>query len=124
VSLAEDKKKLAHIVSSLSESQRATLLEFAEFLLSRTPVPASRPDQDKTLQKPEPIPRPEQETVINAIKRLSKTYTMLDKAKLLNHTSSLMSQHIMQGRAAAEVIDELEKVFAEYYQAYVETIQE
>ncbi len=123
MSLAEDKKKLARIVSSLSAPQRATLLEFAEFLLSRTGS-VKQPGQTVPVQEPEPIPRPEKETVINAIKRLSKTYTMLDKAKLLNHTSSLMSQHIIHGRAAAEVIDELEKVFAEYYQAYVETIRE
>ena len=41
---------------------------------------------------------------------------MLDKAELLNETSVLMTQHIMQGRPADEVIDELEHVFLNHYQ--------
>jgi hypothetical protein len=44
---------------------------------------------------------------------------MLDKAKMLNETSALMAQHIMQGRDAEEVIDELEQVFATHYERLV-----
>jgi hypothetical protein len=49
------------------------------------------------------------------MKRLSATYHMLDKSKLLNETSALMAQHVMQGRPAHEVIDELEVVFELHY---------
>jgi hypothetical protein len=45
---------------------------------------------------------------------------MLDKAKLLNETSALMAQHVMQGRPAEEVIDELEIVFEMHYRRYAD----
>ena len=54
--------------------------------------------------------------MVVAIKRLRATYPMLDPAKLLNETHDLMTQHVMQGRKAAEVIDELEVLFRRYYE--------
>jgi hypothetical protein len=50
-----------------------------------------------------------------AIKRLTRTYPMLDRRKLIGRTSQLMAEHALQGRAAVEVIDELEMVFERYY---------
>jgi hypothetical protein len=61
--------------------------------------------------------------VVKAIKRLSESYFMLDKDHMINETSALMAQHIMQGRAAAEVIDELEAVFSRHYQKRLEEQQ-
>ncbi len=97
----------------LSDTQRETLLAFAEFLVSQSsrapvePVPPAEPHK---------FPRPDQESVIAAIKRLNKTYFMLeDRAGLLNETSVLMTQHVMQGRDISDVIDELETVFARFY---------
>ena len=43
---------------------------------------------------------------------------MLDKAKMLHESSTLMTQHVMQGRAAADVIDDLEAVFRRYYEEF------
>ena len=86
---------------ALAEREQQTLLDFAEFLAQRGAAPAE-------LSEPRVIPRPKRESVVKAIKRLSETYPMLDKAEMLNQTSVLMGQHIMHGRAAAEVIDELE----------------
>jgi hypothetical protein len=40
---------------------------------------------------------------------------MLDKTKMLGVTSDLVTQHIVQGRDAAEVIDELERLFEAHY---------
>jgi len=66
--------------------------------------------------QPRYTPRPEQESVVAAIKRLNATYFMLeDHAGLLNEASVLMTQHVMQGRDINEVIDELETVFARFY---------
>ena len=56
-----------------------------------------------------------QESVVQAVKRLSETYPMLDKGKMLGETADLVAQHIVQGRDAAEVIDELERVFRRFY---------
>jgi hypothetical protein len=98
------------IFEALPEAERKTLLDLAEFLHARAePEP-------RELASPEPIPRPRVETVIKAVKRLSATYPMIDKSQVLNETSALMGQHIMQGRTAADVIDELEKLFRERYQ--------
>jgi hypothetical protein len=43
---------------------------------------------------------------------------MLERGDLLHEASSLMSAHVLQGRAAAQVIDELEDLFARHYAAY------
>ncbi len=103
-------RHLLELFEALPEAERKTLLDLAEFLHARAEP------QPRELGSPEAIPRPPVETVIKAIKRLSATYPMIDKSEMLNETSALMSQHIMQGRAAADVIDELEKLFREHYQ--------
>lgn len=115
VRLPPDQRSLLDSYLALAESDRSTLLAFAEFLVSRPgrsmPEPAV-PAQPTVLN---PIPRPSSETVIGAIKRLSETYPMIDRKELLTESSSLMSAHIMQGRAASAVIDELEALFALHY---------
>ncbi len=102
-------KRISKLARQLPTAEQATLLAFAEFLHTRSALEAPPPPR---LQ---PIPRPEQESVIAAIKRLSQTYPMLDKATLFNDTSQLMTQHVMQGRPAKEVIDDLEKLFQQHY---------
>lgn len=116
--MSTDRKRLLELFARLSEAQRRTLLEFAEFLAARSaeespeePGEASRPP----VPEPEPIPRPDEETVVAAIRRLSRSYHMLDKKDVLHQASALMAQHIMQGRDAVEVIDELEVVFRRHY---------
>lgn len=42
---------------------------------------------------------------------------MLNKDKLLHETTSLVTEHMMKGRDANEVIDELEAVFERHYLA-------
>lgn len=108
-------KKLVRLFRSLSGEQRQTVMAFVEFLTSRQEAGAGQ------LQaQPEPIPRPEQESMVKAIKRLLATYPMLERGKLLHETSACMTRHVMQGRPAAEVIDELEIVFARHYERHRE----
>ena len=114
--LTATEKMLLARFECLSETQRETLLSFAEFLAAHTPQ-----EQAEAVPSPEPryTPRPEQESVIAAIKRLNATYFMLeDRAGLLNETSLLMTQHVMQGRDIREVIDELEALFARFYEGW------
>ena len=106
---------IAEIAGRLSAEDQASLLKFAQFLEQQSP-----PREPEPLPEPEPIPRPEQESVVKAMRRLSATYHMLDRSKLLNETSALMAQHVMQGRPAVEVIDELEGVFRTHYDKAVE----
>jgi hypothetical protein len=114
-----EKQLLKHF-KSLAAAERETLLAFAEFLLTRsTEAQASKP-----IPEPEDIPRPQKETVVAAIKRLSATYPMLDKPELLNETSVLMTQHVMQGRDIVQVIDELEALFRRFYEELVNARQQ
>jgi hypothetical protein len=104
-------RRLLDLVAQLPEAKAQALLEFAEFLVSR---------HGDTLETTAPldIPRPDKETVVKAIKRLSATYPMLDRAKMLNETSVLVTQHVMHGRNAVEVIDELEILFRRHFETH------
>lgn len=105
-------KRLLEILGRLPGEQGQALLEYAEFLLTRHGGSPEIPD-------PLAIPRPANESVVRAIKRLRETYPMLDPAKLLNETSILMTQHVTQGRDGVQVIDELEILFRSHYDRIV-----
>lgn len=124
----ETSSKLLSLFDSLSSQDRATLLAFAEFLKQRVDstllqgLQATTPEKSEPEPIPEPVPiaRPEEERVVAAIKRLSESYPMLNKNDMLGETSDLLTQHVLQGREAAEVIDDLEVVFQSRYQAMVD----
>ncbi len=114
--LTSTQETLLALFERLPEAQRETLLSFAEFLARQSVPPSAEPTPPA---EPRAIARPEKESVIAAIKRLNATYFMLeDRAGLLNETSALMTQHVMQGRDIGEVIDELEVVFARFYEEW------
>ncbi len=104
----EEKQLLKHF-KVLGLESRKSLMDFAEFLSGRVEPENIVP----TL--PLDIPRPETESVVKAIKRLTATYPMIDRSKLFNDTSALMSKHVMQGVLAEDVIDELEQIFKKFY---------
>ena len=110
--MSEDKRLLA-LFRRLSEARRQTLIEFAAFLAEKETTDSA----DAPLLEPVPIPRPEQENVVMAIKRLRATYPMLDSADLFNEASAQMTRHLMHGIPANEVIDELEQIFLQRYQS-------
>lgn len=116
--LSESQRQLLDLFNGLDEQNRESLLAFAQFLASRSEGETTT--QNHSVQEPKPIERPEQESVVKAIKRLSETYYMLEREQLLDQTSSLMMSHVMQGRDAESVIDELEIVFSEHYRRYLE----
>ncbi len=110
-------KRLLALLQRLPPEQVQRLLEYAEFLLERHGLPEETPE-------PREIPRPAEETVIQAIKRLSTSYPMLDRRMLFNETSVLMTQHVLGGRAAIEIIDELERLFRRQYESFIEGRQD
>ena len=118
----EQKVAFFNLLEGLSAVDQTAVVSFAEFLSSRNgslplTVPGfSEPALPVEIPEPESIPRPEDEKVVAAVKRLSKTYFMLDKKKMLGETSDLVTQHIIQRRDVVEVIDELEAVFSREYQ--------
>jgi hypothetical protein len=111
----DGERQLVKLYRSLKPEDRSTLLAFGEFLAQRG---TSDVQKAQGPLEPERIPRPRQESVVGAIKRLSRSYFMLDRSIMLNDTSSLMGAHVLQGRPADEVIDELEALFARYYAKY------
>ncbi|MBT3347263.1 MAG: hypothetical protein HOM84_04150 [Thiotrichales bacterium] len=121
--MQQNLKKLIDVFASLDEKSGADLLNYAEFLQSRQP--AKNCEESNTLDKVEAIttlPRPKDERVIDAIKRLGKSYSMLDLDTLLKKSADLMSSNLMGGRDSVEVIDELEELFSKRYHEYVNKI--
>ena len=106
-----DEKKLLELFERLETGQQDKLIAFAEFLAADAPVEAA-------VSEPMAIPRPAGETVTMAIRRLTRTYPMLDRRRLMVETSQFMAQHALEGREASAVIGELEAVFARHYQQY------
>lgn len=117
IQLSNDyEQRLCALVRSLETDGQVTLLRFAEFLAASQGHDEVSSATDEGFPAPGDIQRPEEESVIIAIKRLAITYPMVNKDKLLHQTSELMAGHVMHGRAAADVIDEMEQLFAEHYQ--------
>ena len=113
-------QQLIQYFRKLGAADRATLFAFVEFLAQRDAVAVTSQTaihvaKPAVIPEPEPIERPVSETVVGALKRLSRTYPMLDKSQMLGATSDLVAQHILQGTEASEAIDALEQVFRDHY---------
>lgn len=122
-------QRLADIFADLTQADRHALLAFAEFLAAGGQRPSAvqaadappaqlLPLVDTAAALPNPLPRPAEERVIAAIRRLGLGYPMLDRGAMLHETAALMSQHVVQGRPAAAVIDDLEALFERHYAIY------
>ncbi len=136
--MSNREQRLQEILRSLPESEADSLLDYAEFLLLRVPqkqllqtlttAAASASMAESSSMPPLPevepevnlepanIPRPETETIIGAVKRLSQTYHMLSTDKMLHETADLVGQSMMGTRDTTDVIDDLEQVFRRYYE--------
>lgn len=108
-------KRLQNLFRQLSEKDQENLLSFAEFLQAR----AGSQVAVRSLPVPKTIPRPPEESIIAAIKRLSQCYYMLDKSKMLHETADLVTQHCLQGQELQGIIDRLEQVFSQHYENFV-----
>ena len=110
--MASVKNKLLELFGQLNNAEQESLLEYAEFMVSR-----SDHAQQQKITEPLDIPRPDEESVVGAMRRLSETYPMLNRDKLLHEAAGCMSEHVMQGKEAKLVIDDLEILFARHFQA-------
>lgn len=114
-----DERHLTRLYRGLDDESRVTLLRFAEFLSATgNDRGAGALTQGPALAEPDLIARPLVESVVGAIKRLSQSYPMLDRRRMLDETSILMAAHVLNGRPARDVIDELEALFARHYGVY------
>ena len=81
----EQKDAFFSLLEGLSSADQAAVISFAEFLsqpwrfLTVAGLRHSEPALPVEIPEPDSIPRPQDEKVVAAVKRLSKTYFMLDK---------------------------------------------
>lgn len=116
VQMNKHERKLMKMFKSLDDTNKESLIAFAEFLHTRSISLESTVEVESDIPiEPLDILRPEEESVVKAIKRLSATYPMINKEGILQPISGLMTSHIMQGEKASKVIDELELLFLNEY---------
>jgi hypothetical protein len=116
--MSSDEKRLLACFQALAAKDQHALLAFAQFLGAQA---SSDEEENQDIQQPLGLPREEGESVVKAIKRLTANYPMVNPDNLLNETSRLMSEHLMQGRNAVEIIDELETIFLNEYQKLIDS---
>jgi hypothetical protein len=114
--MKRDAKALVDLFNTLETEQQQSLFDFAEFLQSRGGT--GRPD----IAEPVDIPRAENETVVGAIKRLKQSYPMIDSMEVFAVASNLMTDHMVKGRDAEEVINEIEALFEDTYKKILREI--
>lgn len=138
--MTEQEQSLLNLYRQLSEQDAHGLVRYAQFLAgaatsqeqssnienSAGPVDSAMPvtplkpaATSRAIPQPEVIARPDKERVVDALKRLSATYPMLEKKHLLDKASELVAQHVMFGKPAPQVIDEIEAIFNQAYQKFL-----
>lgn len=117
--MGQKRQRLIKLFDGMEQQQQDSLLDYAAFLLNQQ----EKSDPTQSQQKLAPDlsnPRPEEENVVNAIKRLRASYYMLNADNLFSESSTLMAQFMLHGRDADEVIDDLQQLFEDHYQKYLE----
>jgi hypothetical protein len=113
----KQERELIKLFKALDSVNQQSLLSYAEFLQQRSAeVSENIAEEEVIATEPLDIPRPEKESVIKGIKRLTANYPMVDKENILHPIAGLMTSHMVSGKKAEDVIDELEEVFSAEYQ--------
>ncbi len=107
--MKRDVKALVDLFNKLDKDQQQSLFDYAEFLQSRGGV------VQQDIARPVEIPKPEKESVVGAIKRMKQSYPMIDSMEVFAVASDLMTDHMVKGRDAEQVISEIEALFEETY---------
>ena len=109
MSTIKSSKELINLYESMDDERKLSLCDFADFLYAKAgPVV-------KEIPPPEDIQRPQEETVVGAVKRLKLTYHMIESMSVFSAASVLMTDHMVKGRDVVEVINEMEVLFEDEY---------
>jgi hypothetical protein len=115
--MIKSSKELIDLYEAMDNERKLSLCDFADFLYAKAgPVV-------KEIPPPEDVPRPEQETVVGAVKRLKTKYHMVESMTVFSAASSLMTDHMVKGRDVVEVIDEMEVLFEEAYKNLLQDVE-
>lgn len=104
-----DAAQLKKIFDTLDAERQQSLLDYAEFLQIKGGL------VKREIGEPLDIPRPDEETVVGAIKRLKQTYPMIESMSVFSKASGLMTEHMVNGRDSVEVIEEMQLLFHTEY---------
>jgi hypothetical protein len=105
---------LIDLYESMDDERKRSLCDFADFLYAKAdPV-------SKEIPAPEDVPRPQEESVVGAVKRLKIKYHMVESMTVFSAASELMTDHMVKGRDVIEVIDEMEILFEDAYSKLLE----
>jgi hypothetical protein len=115
--MKRDAKALADLFNTLDKDRQQSLFDYAEFLQAKGGIVR----QD--IGKPVDVPRAENETVVGAIKRLKQAYPMIDSMEVFAVASNLMTDHMVKGRDAEEVINEIEVLFEDTYNKLLKELE-
>ena len=107
--MKRDGKALVDLFNTLDQDLQQSLFDYAEFLQSKASAGS------RQIIEPIDIPRPDNETVVGAIKRMKQAYPMIDSMEVFAVASNLMTDHMVQGRDAEEVSNEIEALFEDTY---------
>jgi len=119
--MSQNNQNLIKVFEQLNEIDQSSVVSFAEFLVSKSENDPAYKKEPAVLEKPLDIARPEEENVVIAIRRLSATYPMINTTGVLDQAAKLMTDHMLHGKDAKIVIDELEVLFSEHYEKYCQT---
>ena len=111
VPATKGESRLLDLFDELTSEQQDKLIAFAEFLTVSA-------QEGPVAAEPVAIARPAAETVTMAIRRLAKSYPMLDRRRLMGEASQLLAQHALEGRPSAAVIDDLEALFSRQFEQH------
>lgn len=112
--MSAEYKQLQALLNDLSDVDRMAVIAFAEYLHHRQ----QSTELNCEVRTLSPMARPVDERVPAALRRLRLMYPMLDASDLLAEASDLLSQHLMLGRSASVVIDDMELLFLRHYELY------
>lgn len=107
--MKRDAKALVDLFNTLDKDRQQSLFDYAEFLQSKGGL------AKREISEPVKIQKPGEETVVGAIKRMKQSYPMIDSMEVFAVASNLMTDHMVKGREAEEVINEIEALFEETY---------
>lgn len=110
-------KNMIEIFDTLDDERRTSLVDYAQYLQSKGGL------VEKEIGEPLDIPRPEEETVVGAVKRLKLTYPMIESMSVFSAASSLMTENMVNGRDVIEVIDDMEKLFDESFEKLLKGVE-
>ena len=115
--MKRDAKALSDLFNTLDKDRQQSLFDYAEFLQTKGG------NVQRDIGKPVEVPRVENETVVGAIKRLKQSYPMIDSMEVFAVASNLMTDHMVKGRDAEEVINEIEVLFEDTYNKLLKELE-